>query len=185
MHEQTIIVETERFLLREIQDTDAPHLFALDSDPKVHRYLGNKPFTSLSQSEETVRLVRSQYLENGIGRWAVIDKRTGEFIGWSGLKLEKQLRPERVYYDLGYRLKPAYWGQGIATETAKAALKYGFETLLLSEICAAAHCDNHASNAVLQKVGLLFRETFHHEDEPCNWYGITASAWENAPIEGS
>lgn len=167
-----VFVETERFILREIGNDDAQDLFELDSDPEVHKYLGNKPITSLKEAESIVNYIRAQYEENGIGRWAIIDKLSNEFIGWSGLKYEKALRKDFNYYDLGYRLKKKHWGKGIATETAIASIKYGFEKLNLTEICAAAHIDNNASNKILQKLGLKFMETFEYDGEMLNWYKL-------------
>ena len=77
-------IETERLLLRELLPTDDAGMFELDSNPEVHIYLGNKPVKSIEESREAIANIRQQYLENGIGRWAVILKETGEFIGWFG-----------------------------------------------------------------------------------------------------
>lgn len=167
-----IFAETNRFYLREIMEQDLPGMFALDADPEVHRYLGNKPVTSVQETEIIIQNVRKQYQDNGIGRWAIIDKNTAAFIGWSGLKLEKNLRKGVEYYDLGYRLRREYWGQGIASESAQLALDYGFGTLGLTEIFAAAQVANIASNKILQKVGLTFIETFDYEGVATNWYGV-------------
>ncbi len=165
-------VETERFILRQILESDAQDLFELDSDPDVHAYLGKKPIKSLKEAQGIVRYIRGQYKENGIGRWAIIDKKTNEFLGWSGLKYETALRKNFPYYDVGYRLKKKHWGRGVATETALAALDYGFQKLHLAEIYAAAHVENIASNKTLQKIGLKFIETFDCDGAPHNWYKI-------------
>ena len=67
-----IFIETDRLLLREIVEEDVHDFFELDSDPRVHRYLGKQPVQTLEQSREMIRHVRQQYRDNGIGRWAVI-----------------------------------------------------------------------------------------------------------------
>lgn len=172
-----IFVETERFLLREMLEIDAPGLYELDSDPEVHRYLGNKPISDMETCYRVVANVRQQYQDNGIGRWSVIDKASGAFVGWSGLKYEMNLRAGMRYYDIGYRLLRKYWGQGIASETAAAALRYGFETLQYPEICAAAQVANIGSNRVLQKIGLQCFEQFDYEGAPTNWYRLSRSDW--------
>ncbi|MEH0153125.1 GNAT family N-acetyltransferase [Limibacter armeniacum] len=172
------IVETERLILREVIEDDLMGFYELDSDPEVHRYLGNNPVTDIEQSKEIIANIRKQYQEFGIGRWAVIDKETQDFVGWAGLKYEQMLRPELKYYDLGYRLKQAYWGQGIATEAALAALKYGFTELGLKEIFAAADVDHIASNKIILKVGFKFIEIFEYEGEPVNWYRLGKEEWE-------
>ena len=124
-----------------------------------------------------IDFIRNQYVVNGIGRWAIIDKKTNDFIGWTGLKFEQGLRENFSYYDLGYRLRKKYWGKGIATESAIQSLKYGFENLDLKEIGAAADVDHLVSNKILKKIGLKFIETFEFEGSTCNWYNLKKSDW--------
>lgn len=78
----------------------------------------------------------------------MVNKQYGEFLGWMGLKYETKVRKSFNYYDLGYRFKKKYWGQGIATETAQASLKHGFDTLGLTKICAAVEVSHIASNTI-------------------------------------
>jgi ribosomal-protein-alanine N-acetyltransferase len=172
-----IHLETARFIIRNLELTDVNGMFELDADPEVHKYLGNKPISTLKEAKETINFVRQQYITNGIGRWAIVDKSTNEFIGWTGLKLEDKLRFNTKYYDLGYRLIQKHWGKGIATETAIASLNYGFEKLDLKEICACADVNNLASNKILSKIGLNYIETFTFEDTPVNWYKLTKEEW--------
>ena len=165
-------LETERLVLRPIEEGDAQDFFELDSNPKVHIYLGNNPVTSIDQSKAMIADILKQYEAYNIGRLAMIKKDTGEFIGWSGLKFERDLRKEFDYYDLGYRLKEEFWGNGYATEAALASLDYGFNDLKLEEICAAAEVDHIASNTILKKVGLIPSGTFTFEGHLCNWYTL-------------
>jgi RimJ/RimL family protein N-acetyltransferase len=175
-----IFVETERLILRELLPSDLEGMFELDSDPEVHKYLGNKIVTDKNQIAEIINVVRKQYIDNGIGRWAVIEKSTNNFIGWTGLKFVTELTNGRKnYYDLGYRLRRKYWGQGIATETTIASLDYAFNKLKVNEVYAAASCENIASNKILQKVGLSLIETFYYEDIKCNWYKIDKNNYKN------
>lgn len=170
-------IETERLIIRDIEEYDVKGIFELDSDSEVHKFLGNKPINTIEEAKQVIDVIRDQYVKNGIGRWAVIDKNTGDFIGWTGLKYEQRLRKDFNYYDLGYRLRKKYWGNGIATETAIESLKYGFEKLDLKEIGAAADVNHLVSNKVLKKVGLKFIETFDFEGLPHNWYNIKKSEW--------
>ncbi len=168
-----IFVETERLILREILPTYVDGMFELDSDPEVHRYLGNKPVMHKDQIIEVINGIRQQYVDNGIGRWAIVDKKTNAFIGWTGLKYATELtNNHQNYYDLGYRLIRKYWGQGIATETALVSLEYAFSNLSVEEVYAAASIENEGSNKILKKIGLKFIETFYYEDIKCNWYKI-------------
>ena len=165
--------ETERLVLRELLLSDAEGMFELDRDKEVHRYLGNKPIKTIQQSIDIITFVQKQYIDNGIGRWAVIEKETNEFIGWSGLKLVQEKINNHVnYYDIGYRLRRKFWGKGIATETSIIARDYGFQQLKLKEIYGTADSQNIASKIVLQKIGLKYIETFHHNNMQLDWFKI-------------
>ncbi len=172
----TTTIESDRFVLRPIEMSDAEDILELDSDPLVHKYLDNKVISSLEEAREIIEYIQSQYRDNNLGRVAIIDKSNGDFIGWSGLKLESGLRPGKTYYDLGYRLKTKYWGKGIGTETAKAVLNFGFTDLGLETICAAADVLNLASNKILTKIGMSFTEQFTFEGNLCNFYEIKRSS---------
>lgn len=173
------IIETKRLILREMTEKDVMGMYELDSDPEVHRYLGNKPISTEDQALQIIQNVRQQYIERGIGRWSVIDKESDEFIGWAGLKLEqREINGNVDYYDLGYRLKRKFWGLGIGKECAYESLKYGFEKMDLKEIFAAAHIQNQASNKILEGLGLKYLETFKYERAFHNWYRITYDEWE-------
>ena len=58
----------------------------MDSDPEVLKFIGIDTAKSIEESEDTIKELQRQYKENGIGRWAVIEKSTGDFLGWSGLR---------------------------------------------------------------------------------------------------
>ena len=173
-----IYIETERLVLREILPTDELGLFELDSNPEVHKYLGGHPVQNIEQIRTVIKNIRRQYIENGIGRIAIIDKNTNKFIGWTGLKLVKENTNNHIdFYDLGYRLIEKYWGKGIATETTKATLKYAFETLDLKEIYGMCDIRNLGSAIVLEKTGLTFIETFDFDGIEHKWYKITKDEW--------
>lgn len=165
-------LETERLLLRELLPSDDQGMFALDSDPEVHKFLWSEPFTRIEQSREIIEYIRQQYADNGIGRWAAIEKSSGEFIGWTGLKLERNVNGRDTFYDIGYRLRREFWGKGYATESTKAFIDFGFSKMKIKEINAYANETNLASRNALQKCGLKHTETFDHEGIVHCWYEI-------------
>lgn len=175
-----IFAETERLILREILPEDAEGLFAMDSDPEVHTYLGNNPITEMQQAHDAIANIRRQYIDNGIGRWAVIEKESGRFIGWTGLKLVKEERGGHTdYYDVGYRFAKPYWGKGYATETALATVEYGFNAMKLELLNATADRGNKASINVLQKAGLKILEEFIDDDgRPYYWFELRREDWK-------
>lgn len=178
-----IYAETDRLILRELLLTDDTEMFAMDSDPEVHKFLGNKPTKEIEETRKTIELVRQQYIDNGIGRWAIIEKSSGEFVGWTGLKLMKDtINNHSNFYDVGYRLAQKHWGKGYATESAKASLRYAFEEMNLSEVFGITHVENMVSRKALEKCGLKFIETFvwgQWNELPCNWLKITKEEWHS------
>jgi RimJ/RimL family protein N-acetyltransferase len=167
-------IETERLILRELRLTDLEGMFELDSDPEVHKYLGNKPVKTREESQKIIEDVIKQYDERGIGRWAAIEKSSGEFIGWSGLRLNSDItfNTKTNFYDVGYRLIKRYWGKGYATESSIVATDYFFNTLQKSLLCGIAETENIASNRILEKVGLKFINDFEIDGVNAKWYEL-------------
>ncbi|SDX83861.1 GNAT family N-acetyltransferase [Flavobacterium degerlachei] len=167
-------IETERLILRKLIPSDDEGMFLLDSNPNVHRYLGNKPVTSIEESREYINNILIQYIQNGVGRFAVILKETNEFIGWAGLKFITEPVNERLnFYDIGYRFIEDYWGKGYAQEAAKAWLDYGFNQLKIQKICAYADIENKGSRKILEKIGLQHISEFDDEGTTCAWLELT------------
>jgi RimJ/RimL family protein N-acetyltransferase len=131
------------YILRKIELADTQAMFELDSDISVHQYLGKKPITTLAESIAIIQFIHQQYLDHNIGRYAVVEKSTGLFMGWSGLKFIKgPLNEQQNFYELGYRFMPKFWGKGFATEAGIAWINYGFTSMQLPEIFAMAASDN-------------------------------------------
>jgi ribosomal-protein-alanine N-acetyltransferase len=170
------IIETERFIIREILPIDAEGMFLLDSDPEVVKYVGHPPLSNIQQSVDVIVFIRKQYQTNGIGRWAVILKADNTFVGWAGLKLVTESTNHHInYYDLGYRFQQAHWGKGYATEVCRAIIDYAFQQMQLHEIFAITDVDNTASRHILEKLGFQFKEIFSFDDSPTTWYHLTSS----------
>jgi RimJ/RimL family protein N-acetyltransferase len=96
-------------------------------------------------------------------------KQTDAFIGWCGLKY----LPESDEIDLGYRFFQQYWGNGYATEAARYTLDHAFNILHLSTITGRAHIENHASQNVLEKIGMRFIKEEMEGDCPLKIYSIS------------
>lgn len=172
-------IETDRLLMRDLMDEDVNGMFAMDSDAEVHTFLGNRPISTLEEAQKMIDSIKQQYIENGIGRWAVVEKESGNFIGWSGFKLITDVIDGRSnFYDLGYRFIKQYWGKGYATETAIASLNHGFSKLDYEEICGMADVNHIASNAILQKIGLVKRNEFTFDGSLHNFYSLKKAKWK-------
>ncbi len=169
-----IKIETERLIVREVLPEDVDGFFELDSNPNVHTYLGNRPIQTKEEARKGIEFIRQQYIDNGIGRWTMVEKATNSFVGWTGLKLMKETVNNHInYYDLGYRLVEQHWGKGYATESAIASVNYGFEVLNLDKIYAVAAIGNTSSIKVLEKAGLIKGEVIEFWGHDHYWFEIS------------
>jgi RimJ/RimL family protein N-acetyltransferase len=168
-----LILETDRLILRELKLSDAEAMFNMDSNPNVHQYLWNKPTKNIEETIAIIESVRNQYIQNNIGRFAMILKETNELIGWAGLKYNTEIVNNKVnFYDIGYRLNEKFWGKGYASEASFAWLDYGFNEMKIKIMDAAAHTDNSASNKILQKIGMVLTEQYLEDNVSWNWYEL-------------
>lgn len=176
-----VFIETPRLLLCEIIAEDVERIFRMDSNVEVMQYLGVKPVTTLEESVETIQKIRKQYVENGIGRWAVVEKESNLLIGWSGLKvLTEPVNGFKDVYEIGYRFLPESWGKGYATESVIAVLDYGFNQMNLDVIYAYADIKNEDSCKILKhKFGFDEIETFVDplDNATCAWFELTKTKY--------
>jgi RimJ/RimL family protein N-acetyltransferase len=170
------ILETDRLFLREFEITDAATLYELNLDPEVIRYTGDLPFPSVEEAEKFLQNYAA-YKDFGYGRWLVIRKADDEVLGWCGLKF----LPEKNETDIGYRFFKKYWGEGYATEAARACLDYGFTLLNLQTIVARAMHENKASIKVMEKIGMKYWK----EDSCAEQPGIVYKLVQNDFIPAS
>jgi len=145
-------VETERLLLRMFRPDDLDALAILFSNPKVMRYVGDGQPASREEADKALQSIINHWASHGFGRWAAVDKHTHEFVGFGGLRSLFGV-PEVVYH-----FAPEHWGKGLATELARASLRFGFETHGFERIVAIAKPGNAASIHVMEKLGMKYQQ---------------------------
>ncbi|WP_437522079.1 GNAT family N-acetyltransferase [Sorangium sp. So ce726] len=142
---------TERLSLRPHRLSDVLFMMELNSDPEVVRYTGDTAFACEDEARAVVARLARQFEDFRMGRFIVSDRKTGEKLGWCGLRWHDDLEVT----DLGYRFFRKHWGKGYATEAAAACIRYAVEELRLSRLVAHAMLENVASVRVLEKLGFL------------------------------
>lgn len=154
-------LQTARLHLRRITREHVPDLVALDADPEVMRYIsGGAPNPREAYENDLMPRILA-WDEHPFGFLAAYE--ADEFVGWF------HLRPsvaDPAALELGYRLRRAAWGRGLATEGARALVAHAFEVLRHPVVDACAHPDNAASIAVMKKCGMRFAGTFMHPRVP-------------------
>jgi len=148
----TIIVETERLILRTWKKEDAQGYFQINQDPKVIEFLRG-PLT-IEQVNDFIPAVNSYGDKHGYTLWAACLKETVELIGFICLNYTDWESHFTPAVEVGWRLGSQYWGKGFATEGAKASLEYGFKQCGLKEIISFTVPANIRSIRVMEKIGL-------------------------------
>jgi [ribosomal protein S5]-alanine N-acetyltransferase len=156
-------VETPRLILREFHAEDNRELVPILANPQVMKF-SLTGVLSASKTQEKINSFIASYKKFGLGKWAVIFKESNKLIGYCGIAVERIDR--RYENEIGYRFDPEFWGKGLATEAASAAIKYGFERFNLSYLLGIVQRKNVASVKVLKKLGMKYqRETIFHEQK--------------------
>lgn len=153
-------LQTERLRLREFADEDLEALAPILADPDVVRYLPGPPRTR-EQSQRTLAWFRDQHRRDGFSAWAVETRAEGRLLGWCGLAEFDNTGD----VELLYCLAADCWGQGLASEAARACVACARDQIGLPRIIAAVLAQNTASRRVLEKSGLSYWK-------PGRWFGL-------------
>jgi RimJ/RimL family protein N-acetyltransferase len=167
--------ETQHLLLRPWREEDGVELQRLFSDPAVRGGRNLPPDRIARLAEASLR----QWRVNGFGPWAAIDRATGCWIGKIGLD-ELEDWPDVDKIEVGFELHQAWWGRGLATEGALAALSFGFEQHGLERIISVTAASHAAARRVMEKAGLTHRGTRYwmNPEVPVVWYALDRTVWQ-------
>jgi ribosomal-protein-alanine N-acetyltransferase len=142
-----MILETERLRLRPMDDGDYEPLCALYADPEVMRYVAG--VRTREQTRERLDAMIDHWARHGFGIWALYHRPDNAFVGRCGVGFFHGGEAE-----LAYTLARSFWGRGLATEAARAAVAVAFERLHLPQVVAYADVENTASQRVMIKLGM-------------------------------
>ncbi|MFD1363447.1 GNAT family N-acetyltransferase [Lentibacillus salinarum] len=160
--------ETDRLILRERTLEDFEKCIEMDREPEVVDYIPElqKIVSGTSANEKKHRSFVKQRFEaeypEGMGYWTIETKEDHKkFVGWVLLIPLDAVGPD---IEIGWRLRPKYWGKGYATETARVILQYAVESLKLKEVIADIHKMNKGSIRVAEKIGMAYKRTEEASD---------------------
>lgn len=155
------VAETERLVIREVEERDAAFMNELLNSPGFLKYIGDRGVRSDEDARIFIRdRYRKSYADNGYGLYAVLLKANGEPVGISGFVRRDSLPGP----DLGFAFLPDYEGKGYGNESALAVLKFGREKLGFDRVLAITTLDNQASIRLLEKLGFIFNEVITGTD---------------------
>lgn len=162
-------IETARLLLRPLAPEDLDAIHRIWTDPEVRRYLWDGQEVSGAVVADAISESARSFEERGFGLWTSIHKESNELIGFCGFwRFEGGTN-----FELAYGLATTWWGKGLATEAARATIRYGFEKLGLDRITASADTPNAASLRVMENAGMKYTKREIHDDRDTTYYEIS------------
>lgn len=175
---------TSRLILRPWQDEDLEPFARLNADERATQYLLHR--LTRAQSDALVARIAAHFEREGFGFWAVEAPGVASLVGAVGLLVPGFTAPFTPCVEIGWRLAPAFWGCGFASEAARAALAFGFERAGLDEVVALTVPANTRSRAVMQRLGMTHSpaDDFDHPLVPAGHpllrhvlYRLSKEAW--------
>lgn len=152
------VLHLDDFTMRSLQTSDLDALTAIWADSEVTRFLPSRGIPiSRDNTAKSLKSFVKHWQQRGYGIWAIIENCSSQMVGYCGLRYLDELDEVEVLYGLA----SAYWGRGIATKAAKAAISYGFNVANLDKVIAMALPDNLASRRVIEKAGLEYEKQIH------------------------
>jgi RimJ/RimL family protein N-acetyltransferase len=156
-----VVLTTPRLRLRPWREEDKEPFAQMNADPRVMEFFPS--VWDREASDAMVERIGQHFAEHGWGFWAVERLADGAFLGFTGMRYELGL-PFSPCFELGWRIAHPYWGQGYASEAARACIAFGFDELGVDEIVAVTALPNLRSQAVMQRIGM--RDTGQVFDHP-------------------
>lgn len=159
---------TDRLRLEPFDDHHFDGLQAMNRLPEVMRYLSGQPETP-EQTRAAIDLVKGRWAQYGFSWWAFVEQESGRVIGAGCIQYLG--RDPANPHEIGWRLVPDKWGQGLASEAARAMAAWAFDTLEAPLLVAVCKPENRDSGKVMARLGMRYcgEET---------WYGSPHAAWE-------
>jgi RimJ/RimL family protein N-acetyltransferase len=175
-------ISTTRLKLRRWKDEDKEPFANLNADPRVMEFM---PKTlSREESHHLIERIESNFKEHGFGLFAAELAHSQTFIGFIGLAVPRFQASFTPCVEIGWRLAFEHWGNGYATEGAKAVLEFAFTELNLTEVVSFTALANLRSRRVMERIGMKFIEQFDHPSLPEGHslrrhvlYTVTKASW--------
>ena len=168
-------IETERLRMRKIALEDADEHLRIITDPEFMRPMGPQFQPTRDKVLVGVGRMIEHWYQFGYGLWVLELKGAERHFGYCGLR---HLMPTDEV-ELFYGCDRAYWGRGLVTEAARAALRYGFQRMGFDRIMAVTDKDNKGSRRVMEKCGLRYERDAVYFDLPVVYYAINREDWRD------
>jgi RimJ/RimL family protein N-acetyltransferase len=181
-----IVIETERLILRRIDEGDAQLQFRILNTPSVMEHLGG--VKELHEIEAKHAKSMAWFAQNGFGFMMLVEKSSGELVGHAGMKrVDNENAPNQGDYEVGWLIREDRWRMGYAYEAMHAVIEWAFTSIGVPHVVALTSERNVGSWRLMEKLGMQRRKdldfsdpSFAPEDNPTIQYSLTSEQWEAA-----
>jgi RimJ/RimL family protein N-acetyltransferase len=166
-----VAAETERLLLLPWSDEYLQDWVAVCGDARAMHFITGGGRIERGDAEQLAKRATRMWEEHRRGPWAAVEKATGEWVGRIGLNLlEDWPGPDK--WEVGFELRPEFWGRGFATEGAREAVRQGFQDADLERIISVTSPAHRASRRVMEKCGLAYQGEVRWRGTTVVWYAV-------------
>ena len=153
------VLESDRLQFRDFVSSDAEDLFFIRSNDQIMEYMDTDKHSTILESDSLILQI-AQSFKNKTGiSWAIVEKSSNIVIGYFGFW---RIMREHCRAEIGFALKPDFWGKGYMTETLNTLIEFGFNSLKLHSIEANVNPANENSKQLLEKNG--FKQEAHFRE---------------------
>lgn len=174
-HQEKMIIETDRLILRPFLESDFEDAKSVWGDAETMSFYP-QPYSD-KRIREGIRKQIETFEQDGYGLFAVLEKSSGSYIGDCGITIQN-IDGVREF-EIGYHVKKECWGFGYATEAAQSVKKYGFETLKLSRLCCYMESSHQKSRKVAERIGMKVEKEYlnpANRNLPTTVYSVTCAS---------
>lgn len=156
-------IETDKLLLRELEESDSEKMFFLSSDPEITRHMDYIVFKTESEAKKWVeeKIHHNNQIPRSSYNFAIELKGNHKFVGWIGIG--KSSDSTKGDLDFGYAVLKKHWGKGIATEALKAIIDLAWKETKANKIFGECRIRNTASMKVMERAGMKLETDFEED----------------------
>lgn len=174
MFEEKKVIHTKRLFMRKPIIEDVDQFYSIVKEEAVGKWLAKSKGMSKEEVKDYIMQLISHWEQYGFGVWLLVNRNTGELLGHCGLrKIDATGEIEIMYL-----LDPEYWGNGYASEAAKASIQYAKEMMNVKRIIARVKVANENSKKLLRNLGFIYTHEVDYSGRLLSYFELNTSSEE-------
>lgn len=165
------VIHTKRLFMRKPIIEDVEQFYSILKEEAVSKWLAKSRGMSKGEAKDYIIQLILHWEQYDFGVWLLVNRNTGELLGHCGLRKID----ETGEIEIMYLLDPEYWGNGYASEAAKASIQYAKEMMNVKRIIARVKVENENSKKLLRKLGFTYTHDVDHNGRLLSYFELKTS----------